>query len=44
MAIRKNFYNMSQSKPNPAFMYAGKSAKCGFSKKALAGIEKLFLF
>jgi hypothetical protein len=34
---------MSQVPPNPGFMQE-KVQKRGFSKKALTGIEKLFLF
>ena len=43
MAIRKNIHNLSQGPPNPGFMQK-KVQKRGFSKKAIARIEKLFLF
>jgi hypothetical protein len=43
MAIRKNIHNLSQGPPNPGFMQK-KVQKGDFLKKALARIEKLFLF
>ena len=43
MAIRKNIHNVPQGPPNPGFMQE-KVQKGDFLKKALTGIEKLFLF
>ena len=43
MGIRKNFHTMSLGPPNPGFMQE-KVQKWGFSKKALTGVERLFLF
>ena len=45
VSLLKNFQKMSQGPPNPGFMQEQvKSTERGFSKKALARIEKLFLF
>ena len=43
MPISKNIYNIPQGPPNPGFMQE-KVQKDDFLKKALAGIEELFLF
>ena len=42
--VQKCHFGKNEKLSDKSKIYTGKSAKRGFSKKALTGIEKLFLF